>query len=150
MARFPDTPNPDATADAVKAVKAGKINLADLTAAMRYVIENGGAVVLWELDCGAIPVLADEGLLGNLIIRPGELTIGEQCAIVDDTGQGWDGFNPQTDPRHLRALLTAVLANRNPNIAGDRAKAQAIADKVTTDEFDAAFRIVEQRPADPT
>lgn len=148
--KFPETPDPDATGDAVKAVKAGKINLAELTAAMRYVIENGGAVVLWELDCSKIDVLADEGRLGSLVIRPGDLTIGEQCAIVDDTGQGWDGFNPQTDPRHLRALLTAVLVNRNPDIDGDRNKAQAIADKVTTDQFDAAFRIVESRPADPT
>ena len=149
MAQFPTSPQADVTADTVKAVKAGHVDLASVAAAMRYVIENGGAVVTWELDAARIPVLVDEGKLGG-VIRPGELTIGEQCYIVDTTGVGWDGFNPQGDPRHLRALLTAVIGHRNPDLNQDFTRAQTIAEKVTTDQFDAAFTYSEQRPADPT
>lgn len=150
MAQFPTSPDGDSTKDVVKLVKSGKVDLAELTAAMRFVIENGGAVVQWEIDCSQVAALSVDGNLGELVIRPGELKLAEQCDIVDRTGIGWDGFNPQTDPRHARALLATVVQHRNPDIGGDYSKAEVIVGDITTDEFDAAFRIVEQRPADPT
>lgn len=135
----------DDTAEVTAAIRSGTVNLAAVTDAIRHVIESSDAVLLWEIDCAKIPALVANGC--DVAFGPDDLTLGEQVAVMDDVKVGWESFNPQTNQRHAAAVLTAVLASR----AGlDRDVARNVVEGVTTGEFDAAYRIVEKRPADPT
>lgn len=135
----------DDTAEVTAAIRSGTVNLAAVTEAIRAVIESSDAVLLWQIDCSKIPSMVASGC--EATFGPDDLTLGEQVAVMDDVKIGWESFNPQTNQRHAAAVLTAVLQSRT---GMDRAAARNVVEGVTTGEFDAAYRIVEKRPADPT
>jgi len=139
---------PDQTTETVDAIIAGDVNIAKVTEAVRQVIEASEATVLWEFHCGLCDALG-KAELGD-VLTPDTLTIGEQVDIVDKTGVGWDSFDPRNDQRYAQAMLVAVALHRLPALGGDRVRALALVNEVTTGEFDAAYRIVEKRPVDPT
>lgn len=135
----------DDTAEVTAAIRSGTVNLAAVTDAIRAVIESSDAVLLWEIDCSKIPSLVANGC--DVTFGPDDLTLGEQVAVMDDVKVGWESFNPQKNQRHAAAVLTAVLASRT-DLPADVAR--NVVEGVTTGQFDAAYRIVEKRPADPT
>lgn len=141
----PTTEHEDDTREAVQAILAGQVNLAEAMQAIRQVIQSSDAVLEWEIDCSKIQVMADHGI--DATFSQDDLTLGEQIRIVDDTGIGWGDFSPQNDQRHAAAVLAAYLAGR-AGISHDAAK--ELIEGVTTGEFDNAHTIVEKRPAPPT
>lgn len=141
----------DPTKQAVDAVLKRGANIAKIIEATQQVIRKGDADLAWQFDTSAAPVLETEGRLSpGVVLSPSELTVGEMCHVIDETGVGWDQLDLKRDPRVFRAVITAVITARNPEIGGDADKARKIAEKVTTAEFDAGYSLVEKRPADPT
>lgn len=128
-------------AEALAAIRAGKLDLGEVNDAMRAVIDAGTASVEWQVDLGLVPL---DGIDG--VVTAETMTIGEMVAVAEATGQGWEAFNPIVDVRHAHALLSALVASRT---GCDSAAASAAADKVTGGEFNAAYSLREQRPADP-
>lgn len=137
--------DPAKTADAVRSVKAGHVDVAALTEAIRGLARAGKAAVAWEVDCSQIPALADAGVVD--IIGPGQLTLGEQITILDKTGVPWHAFDPSYSQVLAAAFLATVLSSRSDH---DYDKAHRIVEQIDTDTFDNAHRLVESRPADPT
>lgn len=134
---------PTETERATGAIREGLVNIAEVHKAIRDVIEASDATLTWRIDPNQIPVLSQAGI--DQPFGPDDLTIGEQLAILDETGTGWDRFQPDTDQRHAKALLKTVLAHRSDHPDPDGA-----ANTVTTGQFTDAYEIVEQRPPDPT
>lgn len=134
-------PNEDTTTEAVKAVKRGDIDLAALTDAMRQIVKAGKAAVAWRLDLDAL----DVGLSGE--VGPSDLTLAEQLDVLDRSGLPWHMFDPAENQRNAHALLVVLLMSRTG--ANETAAIKA-AGTITTGTWDDAYRLVEERPADPT
>ena len=132
-------------------IRRGKVNPAVVLDAVRDAIASSDALIEWEFHAGTIPVLRDEGGIGEgVVLTQDSLTVGEQLDIIDETGIGWGDFDPRASQKNFAAMMTAVVARRHPEIDGDRQKARAVVEKITTGEFDQAYRVVEKRPPDPS
>ena len=137
------------TEQVAKQIRSGKADLAKVTEAIRAVITTATATVQWRFHPEQIEVLRDAGKLGGPV-QASDLTVGEQVYIMDQTNLDWSHFDPRVDQKAALVFMTALIAHRNPEVGRDYDKARAIAEQVTTGEFDDAYSIVEQRPADPT
>jgi len=124
-------------------IAAGEVNIADVMQAVRDYIAEGAASIGWVLDLE--PLNLHSSLPAHLTAE--EMTIGELADVADEAGVGWDRVDPIKDARHAVAILTAVVANRTP-LTADKARERVRA--VTAAQMESAYRIQEQRPADPS
>ncbi len=144
----PPTPDEQVTDDTVKAVNRGDVDLARLTKAMQQVMKAGKAAVTWQVDLTAIEAFTTWADDTGAAVRPGDLTLGQQIQILDKSGLPWHLFDP-TETQANAAVLLAVLLESLSDMDYDKAH-RVVCDTVTTDEFDDAIDLVDQRPADPT
>lgn len=133
-----------ATAEVAAAIRAAKVDLTEVHAALRAVTQDGTASLEWVLDLDQFGI---DGLAQE--ITAGTMTLGEMVDVAEATGQGWESIDPINDVRHAHAVLTAITHSRVPSV-GSRADAVMIVDKVPVAVFEEAYSLRENKPADPT